>query len=367
MKTKLLTYFFATVFSASAIAQEKETGYLDKSWKQVATGMPDSWYGSEAAKNVAENVLLYQKAIGGWEKNKDFHHPVSDAERNEILAASDGLGATFDNGATIQELRFLANMAKHANNPAYAEAFKKGLDYTLEAQYANGGWPQFYPARSGGASYSEYITYNDDAMVNILRFLKEVYAGSGAFAASELDTETKGKAKAAFDKGIKCILATQIVVDGKPTVWCAQHDQNTLAPAKARAFELASYSGAESVGIVLLLMRVDQPSDQVIAAVEGAMDWFDSHRVEGLRLDTELDAEGRKNRIVVPDPTAPTLWARFYDLETGQPFFCDRDGVKKQTLAEIGYERRNGYSWYTSSPAKLFKEYPEWKKRVGLE
>ena len=29
------------------------------------------------------------------------------------------------------------------------------------------------------------------------------------------------------------------------------------------------------------------------------------------------------------DSTALAQWARFYDLETGKPFFCDRDGIKK--------------------------------------
>jgi pectinesterase len=57
------------------------------------------------------------------------------------------------------------------------------------------------------------------------------------------------------------------------------------------------------------------------------------------------------------------MWARFYELENNRPFFCDRDGIKKYTLAEIGYERRNGYSWYSDSPQKILDKYPEWKKK----
>jgi hypothetical protein len=34
-------------------------------WKYVATQMPDEWYGSEESVGVAENVLLYQRDIGG--------------------------------------------------------------------------------------------------------------------------------------------------------------------------------------------------------------------------------------------------------------------------------------------------------------
>ena len=71
------------------------------------------------------------------------------------------------------------------------------------------------------------------------------------------------------------------------------------------------------------------------------------------------------NTVVVSDPKAPPLWARFYELETGKPFFCDRDGVKKYSLAEIGAERRNGYSWYTNGPEKVLGKYGEWARENG--
>jgi pectinesterase len=42
---------------------------------------------------------------------------------------------------------------------------------------------------------------------------------------------------------------------------------------------------------------------------------------------------------------------------------CDRDGIKKSTLDEIGYERRNGYSWYTGEPQKVLDVYLKWKEK----
>jgi pectinesterase len=170
-------------------------------------------------------------------------------------------------------------------------------------------------------------------------------------------------AKNAFDKGIDCILKTQIKVNGQLTVWCAQHDEFTLAPANARAYELASFSGAESVGITQLLMDISNPSKEITAAIKGAIKWFEDNKITGIRLDKETGSDGKKNIIVVEDKNAAPLWARFYDLETGKPYFCDRDGIKKNTLAEIGYERRNGYSWYTNTPEKILKKYPEWVKK----
>ncbi|WP_343853760.1 pectate lyase [Algoriphagus jejuensis] len=362
MKTRVLFTLFFALAATATYAQQAD--YLIMSWKNVATKMPEAWYGSAEAKAVAENVLLTQKEIGGWEKNKDYHKPLSEAEKAEFKANRAKIGATFDNGATITEMRFLAKVYSQVQDPRYKEAFEKGLNYIFISQYPNGGWPQFFPIRGGKGDYSMHITYNDDAMVNTMKFLKEIYSQNKAFEAMNLNSDLTAKAQKSFDAGIDCILKTQIVVDGSPTVWCAQHDEKTLAPANARAYELASFSGSESVGIVLLLMDLDNPSQEVIASIDGAVRWFEAHRIEGISLETETDAQGKKNRVVIADAKAPALWARFYDMETQKPYFCDRDGIKKSTLAEIGYERRNGYSWYTNAPEKLLKEYPAWKEKV---
>lgn len=363
MKSNLLFTLLFTILFTTSFAQEAK--YLTMRWKDVATKMPEDWYASAEAKAVAENVMLAQKDIGGWEKNKEYHTPLSDDEGAKIKSEKSKIGSTFDNGATITELRFLAKVYANQKDERYKHAFEKGLNYIFISQYDNGGWPQFFPIRGGNGDYSGQITYNDDAMVNTMKFLKEIYSGDEKYVALNLGPEQLTKAQQAFDAGIEIILKTQIVVNGKPTVWCAQHDEITHAPAKARSYELPSFSGSESVGIVQLLMGLDNPSKEVIAAIEGAVNWFESHKIEGIKVESEVDSEGRKNRIIVKDKNAPPLWGRFYDLETEQPFFCDRDGIKKNTLAEIGHERRNGYSWYTNAPSKILEAYPNWKKKVN--
>ena len=122
----------------------------------------------------------------------------------------------------------------------------------------------FYPLRKG---YYTHITYNDDAIVNIMELLHDIIIKKPiyAFIATE-DVITR--AATAYDKGIDCIPKTQIIVNGKPTVWCAQHDENTFLPAKARSYELPSFSGSESVGIVNLLMQIPDPSPSVIQSVQ---------------------------------------------------------------------------------------------------
>lgn len=217
----------------------------------------------------------------------------------------------------------------------------------------------FYPLRKG---YYTHITFNDNAVLNIMEILNDIKNKNKFYSFVATDDVT-AKAKIAFDKGIDCILKTQIIVKNKPTIWCAQHDENTLLPAKARSYELPSFSGAESVGLIKLLMQLPNPSPEVIKSVQGAVEWLDSHRIKNTRLESFINKDGLKDRRIVSDPKAGDLWARFYDLETELPYVCDRDGIKKKTMEEIGYERRNGYSWYTDSPQEVFDKYPEWRAK----
>ena len=126
-------------------------------------------------------------------------------------------------------MRFLGRLFQATNDERYKTAFVKGLDYILKAQYANGGWPQFYPPLA--KPYQRFITFNDDAMVRVMEFLREVYRDDiYEFAGAE----HRQSARAAFDRGIACILKCQIKANGKLTAWCAQYDEKDLSPRPAR-------------------------------------------------------------------------------------------------------------------------------------
>lgn len=341
---------------ATAAQSSAQPAYLKLSWQQVATGMPDEWYGSDEAKAVLEIILKYQTEIGGWAKNTGYQDEANIKQDEWERIKQYGVGATFDNNATLTEMRFLAKVYAKTQDERCRAAFLKGVEYIFKAQYPNGGWPQYFPYRKNKSAYSSHITYNDDSMVKVMRFLKEISRDQSEFAALKLGEELKRRSTQAFDKGLECILRTQIRVNGKPTVWCAQHDEFTLAPAAARTYELPSFSGAESVGIVSLLMDIEQPTPEVINAVQGAAKWFEAAKILGFRYE---------KRTLIKDPAASPIWARFYELETNRPFFSDRDGSKKYDLSEIGEERRKGYSWYTTAPAALLKQYPAWAAKYG--
>ena len=303
---------------------------------------PPDWFKSDEGRKVLANVLSWQSAHGDWPKNMDTTSKFNELERSKI-------SGTFDNGATLGELRLLARAYNADADSQYKTAFLLGLNHVLEAQYPNGGWPQTFPP---GKGYPRHITFNDNTMAGLMAFLREV---SGKNDYAFLDQGLRVRCRASFDRGIECILKCQVRIDGKLTVWCAQHDEITFAPCNARSYELASLSGAESAGILKLLMSVENPTPEVRQAIESGAVWFRTHQVTGLRLD-----RSHGDRVAVADPNAPPLWARFYDLETGKPFYCDRDGIKKSDYNQVGRERRNGYSWLGSWGKEVEDAYRRW-------
>ncbi len=316
---------------------------------------------------VADNMLMFQRSEGGWpkhyeEKAIDYNRVYSEAEKASIKDEHNRNDATIDNKATTKEIRYLLKEYKKDGNKVYLKAAEHGIKYLLDAQYRNGGWPQFYPDLS---SYRHEITYNDDAMINALNVLYDVTKRTDDF--SVVDSTLIPKAEKAIQKGIQCILKTQIKVKKKLTAWCAQYNENTLLPAMARKFELESISGSESVGIVKFLMKVENPSVEIKKAITGAIEWFEKSKIVGYKfVDIEAPSMPKgKDRVLVADATS-VIWARFYDIDTNEPFFCGRDSIKRWKVSDIEHERRIGYAWYGTWPKDLLeKDYPNWLKKNG--
>ncbi|MGB7327342.1 MAG: pectate lyase, partial [Rubripirellula sp.] len=227
------------------------------------------------------------------------------------------------------------------------------------AQYPNGGWPQFWPLREG---YYSHITFNDGAMIRVMEVVRDVASGKAPY--DFVDAERRDKAARAMALGIDCLLKTQIRQAGKLTAWCAQHDANTLAPAWARAYEPPSLSGSESVGIVRFLLKIEEPSNEVAASIDGAVQWLRKVQISGWRSDEVTNADGRRERLLIADPIAPPLWARFYELKTDRPLYLDRDSVFRYDYSAISYERRSGYTYHgTWAESVLEKDYPRWREK----
>lgn len=305
----------------------------------------DDWFLTDDAERVLANILSWQTVRGDWPKNVD-------TTAQPFSSPGGPPSGTFDNGATVGELRVLARAVRVTGKEPYRQAFLRGFDHLLAAQYPHGGWPQFYPPGNG---YHRHVTFNDGTMVRLMEFLDDAHRLPEF---DFLDARRRAAAGEAVERAIDCVLRCQVVVEGTPTVWCAQHDADTLAPAQGRSFEPPSLSGAESAGILRFLMRVPSPSDRIIRAVEAGVAWFEAVKIEGYRY-RRSDA----GPSLVADAKAPALWARFYEIGTNRPIFCDRDGVVKYDLQEIGSERRGGYTWYGTWGEEVRQAYARWPYR----
>ncbi|MAF22839.1 MAG: pectate lyase [Roseibacillus sp.] len=310
---------------------------------------------------VLETVLAYQRHSGGWPKNYDRKRILTTNEHRQLQKQRAEADTTIDNGATYTEIRLLAAAFDASGEPKLKFAALRGIDYLLKGQLDNGGWPQKFP---GGRGYAREVTFNDNAMVGVMNLLKDIADNNVPF--DFVPSSVRGRSASAVKRGISCVLKSQILVDGAPASWCAQHDRHTLAPCRGRSYELPSLSGSESVGIVRFLMRVEKPDLAVKQSIEGAVAWFKRVELTGIRVERKVEESqpGGFDTVVVRDLGAPPLWARFYDLHTNKPIFSGRDGVPRASLAEIPHERRNGYSWLGPYARVLLDEdWPRWRKR----
>ncbi len=326
---------------------------------------PESWYAGTDARRIATVIVSFQTPAGGWSKNLDItggpraagmlFEPHEGPDEIDPAQAFWNYVGTFDNDATTTQLRFLAKVitAFPGETNGLHTAFLHGIDYILSAQYPNGGWPQVWPL-SGG--YHDAITFNDAAMSNVLGLLQDMSAGAGEFA--WVPTEVRSRAGKSCRLGIECVLAAQIVANGRHTVWAQQHDMLTLQPAPGRNYEMPAQVSDESTDVLLFLMRLPDPDKSTIVAVYRAMAWLEKNQMHGVAFKSVAG----QGRLLVSEPGASPLWARYYQIESDRPIFGDRDKSIHDTVAEISRERRDDYAWYETRPLRAIRRFTEWKQ-----
>jgi PelA/Pel-15E family pectate lyase len=355
---------------AVLLAELKEVGLKDAmippngaAARSMPLNKPAEWYAGEEARRIADGIVSFQTPAGGWGKNLNVADHVrrkgeSFAPNNlsHFLGPEDfdtpadpqwNYVGTLDNDATTTELQFLAKVIGEGKG-SYRASFLRGVEYLLAAQFPNGGWPQVWPLEGG---YHDAITFNDGAVTQTLELLQAVGEGKFSFVPGDVAK----RARASVARGIECILATQILENGKRTVWGQQHDALTLRPVAGRNYEPAAECSSESASTVLFLMSLPQPSAKVVEAVRAAVEWMEQTAIHGKvyvrgssRLEEKADAK---------------VWARYYEIGSRRPIFGDRDKSIHDTMSEISEERRRGYGWYNEVPQSALDRYAEWSKR----
>ena len=325
-----------------------------------------SRYNESQIVEIANNILFFQRNNGGWPKNYDMQAVLTNDQVKKLIQTKETTNTTFDNGTTYTHIDYLASAYALTKNKLYKDACLRGINFILTAQYSNGGWPQYFPLEKD--NYSTHITFNDGAFIGIMRLLKKIKDNDPDY--SFLDESTRQQVEQAYLKGIECILKMQITNNGKLTVWCQQHDETTLQPAWARAFEPPCICNGESAEIVKFLMSIDHPEAVIIRAVQASVKWFQESKILNTRVETtDAPTESSKwreystDKVVVVDSTARPIWTRYYELGTGRPLFCDRNSKFLYSLADVSRERRVGYSWYTYAPQEILDNYTTWQKK----
>ena len=330
------------------------------------------WYATSEARRAADNLITYQTPAGGWGKNTEMaREPRKAGERyaannvSQLLSADDfdkpaepdwNYIGTIDNDATTTQLNFLAKVigaTKDIETEKLRASFTKGVEYLLDAQYPNGGWPQVWPLEGG---YHDAITFNDNAMTEVMELMRNAAEGEGDF--SFVPVELRTRATAAFERGIGCVLVSQIKVRGRLTGWPQQEDPITLEPVSARNYEMPAVSSGESADLMKMLMEVrTHPTAAEQRSIRAAAAWF-----EKTAIHNESYGRTPNGRGIQAHPGAGPLWARFYQIGTDKPIFGDRDKSIHDDVSELSFERRNGYGWYGSGPSRALEIFATWKK-----
>ena len=338
----------------------------------------DAYFATAPVRHIADVVVSFQTPGGGWSKNMGFagalRLPGQPYAANNLNAFPDpedfdkprdpkwNYVSTLDNDATNTELHFLAKVQAQMpgkDGDAYRVSFLKGIHYLLAAQFPNGGFPQVYPLEGG---YHDAITFNDNAVSESAETLSNVAEGKPdyTFAPPEL----RKQAAEAVAKALKCILASQVVIGGKKTIWPQQEDALTYEAVSARNYEPGALAASESADLLEYLMSLPNPSKELVASIQAGVTWLKGAAIYGYEYSGGRGVQG--GRRLVAKPGAGPIWARYYSITTQKPFFGDRDKTLHDDVNDLSEERRNGYAWYSGGEQKTIDDYAAWAKANGV-
>lgn len=240
----------------------------------------------QAAAMAADALIKGQHPSGGW------NYVIETAGEEALKLWYDTYGknawrmeefhryygnATFDDAGTAEASQLLLRIYLEKRETKYRAPLQRAIQFVLDAQYPNGGWPQRYPfVENGGLhgkpDYTPYITFNDDVAGENLEFLLYAYHG--------LASQGRGDARLldAIHRGMDIYVKTQQPLP--QPAWGLQHFPDTLKPAGARTIEPQAYAThATGTNIRSMLGFYRLTGDpKYMARLPEALDWLDQVR-----------------------------------------------------------------------------------------
>jgi PelA/Pel-15E family pectate lyase len=290
-------------------------------------------YYLEAAKDAADALIYGQLKSGGWTNSVDFN-PRGD----KVALYRNGKGrgkdnSTLDDGITPAALRLLMRLdqALDFKEPRVHEAVQLGLAALLDAQFANGAFPQVWTGpvpttpvkqasfpphdwRTQGRikNYWDMYTLNDNVCGHVAAALIEAHEiyGEARFAS------------ALARLGDFLILAQ--LPEPQPA-WSQQYSYE-MHPIWARRFEPPAVTGGESQDALETLMKVYRRTrdKKYLEPIPRALAYL--------------------KRSLLPDGRL----ARHYELKTNKPLYMTRRG-DDYTLTYDDSQLPDHYGWKRES------------------
>lgn len=295
-------------------------------------------YFYEAAAEVAEGLIAAQHPAGGWNYLHDFAGEASARRWYDTIGRHGWRleefhhyfgNATFDDAGTSEASQFLLRLFLEKREPRYARPLENAVNFVLDSQYDNGGWPQRFPfvedaaSMLGGTDYTRYVTFNDDVGGENIKFLLMVYQSLG----DQRTLEAIYKAMAIYPATLQA---------APQAGWGLQHSLETLAPLAARTYEPRALVTSTTAGNASLMMDFYEWTGEqhFLERLPEVFAWLESVRL----------APGRET---IPGRRYPT----FIEPGTNRALFNHRRGSNVV----------NGEYYHDYSPEDPIRHYSQWR------
>lgn len=304
-----------------------------------ATGDEYYW---QCAQRVAGAIIASQYPCGGWNYMYNFEPEDStrawyntigrQAWRLEEFQHYYG-NATFDDEVTMHSAEFLLRMYLEKHDGVYKEPLEKVINFVLESQYDNGGWPQRYPLNpdhpfKGKADYTPFITLNDEVIPANIDFLLQCYSFLG-----------RKDMKEAIIKAMDISAKLQY---HKPLAgWCDQYTADSLQPAHARSYEPGGINtGTTAYMIGIMIKYYELTGDKkYIKGIPDAIQFIEDQKLPDSIVSLSPRKPQREGDILVP---------RYIDPQTLKPLYVHRKGSNV----------KNGNYYYDQDIRNTLAHYP---------
>src|SRR5690606_9660112 len=241
----------------------------------------------QAAMDVAEGLIAAQHPAGGWNYHHDFAGEESARRWYETIGKNGWRleefhhyygNATFDDAGTSEASQFLLRMYLERRSSRLRAPLERAIQFVLDSQYENGGWPQRFPRVEGEADYIRDVTFNDDVAGENIKFLLMVHQTLG-----------DERALPAIRRAMEVFLATQ--QPAPQAGWGLQHNPQTLVPVGARSYEPEALTTHTTANNIAQLMNFYEWTGdrRFIERVPEALTWLDSVRLR----DDQVQIAGR--------------------------------------------------------------------------